>query len=63
MGPLDPTMNYALPADTIALGLPIAVAQRMAENIPLSFVTRRPDVAFPQKRRIGSSGHHVLQVR
>lgn len=56
-------MNYALPADIIALGVPIAVAQRMAENIPLSFVTRRPDVAFPQKRQIGSSGHYVLQVR
>jgi hypothetical protein len=63
MGPVDPTMNYALHADIIALGVPIAVAQRMAENIPLSFVTRRSDVACPQKCQIGSSGHYVLQVR
>jgi hypothetical protein len=50
MGPQDPTLNYALPADTMALGVPISVAQRMAENIPLSFITKRPDVAYPEKR-------------
>ena len=52
MGPQDPTMNYALPADTMALGVPISVAQRMAENIPLSFVARRTDVAFPERREV-----------
>ena len=50
MGPQDPTTNYALPIDTMALGVPLSVARRMADNIGLSFVTKRPDVAFPEKR-------------
>jgi hypothetical protein len=50
MGPQDPTLNYALPEDTMALGVPIRVAERMAENIPFSFISKRSDVAFPEKR-------------
>ncbi|MDD1707426.1 MAG: DUF169 domain-containing protein [Methanoregulaceae archaeon] len=47
MGPQDPTVNHALPKELLAIGLPIAVAQRIGENIPNSFISRRPEVAFP----------------
>ena len=47
MGPQDPTQNYSLPPDMMALGIPAAMAVRMAENIPSSFITKRPKVAFP----------------
>jgi hypothetical protein len=51
MGPQDPTLNRVLPEDTMALGVPIAVAERMAENASSSFVVKRPDVAFHGSRR------------
>jgi hypothetical protein len=47
LGPQDPTLNYALPPDILAIGLPIGVARRVGENIEKSFVTKRPEVAFP----------------
>jgi hypothetical protein len=54
IGPQDPTVNWALPPDMMAIGLPIAVARRVAENISKSFITKRPSVAFPD--RPGASG-------
>ncbi|TAJ45847.1 DUF169 domain-containing protein [Methanofollis fontis] len=50
LGPTDPTVNYALPADVLGIGIPIGVARRMAENLEASFVLRRPRVAFPERR-------------
>jgi uncharacterized protein (DUF169 family) len=49
IGPQDPTVNWALPPDLMAIGLPIAVARRVAENIDRSFITKRPSVAFPDR--------------
>jgi hypothetical protein len=48
MGPQDPTQNHSLPPDTMALGIPAEMAVRMAGNLDASFVTRRPQVAFPR---------------
>jgi hypothetical protein len=47
LGPQDPTLNWALPPDAMAVGLPIALAVRMVHNIDRSFVALRPRVAFP----------------
>jgi hypothetical protein len=49
LGPQDPTVNHALPPDILAIGLPIAVARKMAENIGRSFISRRGEVAFHQR--------------
>lgn len=49
MGPQDPTVNHALPRDTMVIGLPITVARRMGDNISRSFISRRPGVAFPDR--------------
>lgn len=47
IGPQDPTVNWALPPDLMAIGLPVAVARRVGENVGKSFITKRPSVAFP----------------
>jgi hypothetical protein len=47
LGPQDPTLNYAFPPDTLGIGLPFEVARKMGENIVRSFITKRPEVAFP----------------
>ena len=47
LGPQDPTLNWALPPDTMAVGIPITLAIRMVQNIDRSFVALRPKVAFP----------------
>jgi hypothetical protein len=48
MGPQDPTQNRSLPPGMMAMGIPAALARRMAENLGASFITRRPQVAFPR---------------
>jgi hypothetical protein len=53
IGPQDPTVNHALPEGMLAIGLPIAIAQRIGENIPKSFISRRPEVAFPDHKERG----------
>jgi hypothetical protein len=52
VGPQDPTINRALPPDLMAIGLPIAVAGRVADNIDRSFITKRPAVAFPDRGEV-----------
>jgi hypothetical protein len=47
LGPQDPTLNWALGPDMMAIGLPISLALRMVANIDRSFVALRPRVAFP----------------
>lgn len=50
MGPTDPTVNRFFPPDLMGVGIPISVARRMCEPIEESFVVKRPDVAFPERR-------------
>lgn len=47
LGPQDPTVNWVLSPDMMAIGLPIGVARRVAENIDESFIVKRQSVAFP----------------
>ena len=51
MGPQDPTQNYSLPPDMMALGIPAEMAVRMSRNLDDSFVIRRPQVAFPRHKQ------------
>jgi hypothetical protein len=50
VGTTDPTVNEWLPPDMMTLSIPIATAERMARDAELSFLTKRPKVAFPEKR-------------
>src|SRR5271157_4208265 len=51
-GPADPTGNSWFPPNFLSLGIPIALAQQMAGDIEASFLTQRPQVAFPAKRLV-----------
>lgn len=50
IGPADPTGNIWFPPDYMALGIPIALSQQMAGDVESSFLTKRPQVAFPENR-------------
>lgn len=50
IGPTDPTVNKWLPPEFMALGIPISLAQQMADDLPASFLTLRPQVASPSER-------------
>ena len=50
VGPGDPTVNEWLPPDLMTLSIPIETAERMANDVEASFLTKRPKVAFPEKR-------------
>jgi hypothetical protein len=50
MGPQDPTQNWSIPPDTLAMGIPAEMAARMAGNLDRSFVVLRPRVAFPDHK-------------
>ncbi|MGA2698311.1 MAG: DUF169 domain-containing protein [Methanoregula sp.] len=52
MGPQDPTQNHSMPPDMMALGIPADMAARMVKNLDVSFITRRPQVAFPNHDRL-----------
>jgi len=49
MGPQDPTQNHTLPPNMMALGIPADLAARMVKNLDASFITRRPQVASPNR--------------
>ncbi len=51
MGPQDPTQNYSLPPDMMLRGIPAEMATRMVKNMDASFITRRPQVAFPSHKK------------
>jgi hypothetical protein len=53
MGPQDPTVNHAIPPDTMGIGIPLRLALRMEGNLDRSFVAKRPRVAFPDHERGG----------
>jgi hypothetical protein len=50
MGPQDPTQNHSFPPEMMALGIPAEMAVRMANNLDTSFISRRPQVAFPRHK-------------
>ena len=50
VGTTDPTVNEWLPPDMMTLSIPFTTAERMAEDADASFLTKRPKVAFPEKR-------------
>ena len=50
VGPSDPTGNRWFPQDYLSLAIPIKIARRMAEDLEDSFITRRPNVAYPEQR-------------
>lgn len=49
IGPVDPTGNIWFPSDYLSMGIPIEIATELYENIDNSFLSKRPEVAFPQK--------------
>jgi hypothetical protein len=50
IGPTDPTGNNWFPQNYLSLGIPIKVAERMANDLDASFIMKRPEVAYPKKR-------------
>ena len=49
LGPTDPTGNYWFPQNFLSMGIPFKIALRMANDLELSFITKRPKVAYPDK--------------
>ncbi|MBZ9571123.1 DUF169 domain-containing protein [Methanobrevibacter sp. TMH8] len=49
MGPVDPTGNIWFPSDYLSMGIPIEIAMKLYENIDSSFLSKRPEVAFPKR--------------
>jgi hypothetical protein len=49
IGPVDPTGNIWFPSNYLSMGIPIEIAIELCENIDNSFLSKRPEVAFPQK--------------
>jgi hypothetical protein len=50
LGPTDASVNLWFPRDAVSLGIPMEVARRMAEEMPASFITKRPGMAYPERR-------------
>lgn len=50
VGPTDPTVNSFFPPDYLGVGIPVSVARRMCDPIEESFVVKRPEIAFPEKK-------------
>jgi hypothetical protein len=51
VGPVDPTGNEWFPVDSLSVSMSIATARRLCSSIEESFITKRPKVAYPEKRR------------
>lgn len=50
LGPMDPTGNKWFPEDYLGLGIPVKLAIAMCEDLDSSFITKRPEVAYPVVR-------------
>jgi len=50
VGPVDPTGNEWFPQDLMAISMSIATARRLCDASELSFLAKRPKVAYPEKR-------------
>ena len=49
VGPVDPTSNPWLPSDLMIMGIPAALAQKMATGMGESFICKRSKIAYPEK--------------
>ena len=52
LSPFVPEGNKWFPADMLALGIPIAMARRMAEGYEASFAARKPEITYPDKKEV-----------
>ncbi|MFX1470406.1 MAG: DUF169 domain-containing protein [Promethearchaeota archaeon] len=50
IGPTDPTGNSWFPQNYLSMGIPFAIAIRMARDLDDSFISKRHEIAFPVKR-------------
>ncbi|MBN1799986.1 MAG: DUF169 domain-containing protein [Candidatus Lokiarchaeota archaeon] len=50
VGPTDPTGNYWFPQNYLSIGIPFEIAKRMTEDLNASFISKRPKIAYPDKR-------------
>lgn len=50
VGPSDPTGNIWFPQNCLSIAIPIKIARRMADDLEDSFITKRPTVAYPERR-------------
>lgn len=48
IGPVDPTSNPWLPSDLMIMGIPAALAQKMAIDVGESFICKRSKIAYPE---------------
>ena len=49
-GPTDPTGNLWFPPELMAMSIPIDKAAQMAECLDDSFISKKPKVAYPERR-------------
>ena len=50
VGPVDPTGNEWFPQDLMSISMSAATARRLCDAYELSFIAKRPKVAYPEKR-------------
>lgn len=50
LGPTDPTGNYWFPDTYLSIGIPLKTAKQMAEDLELSFIGKRPKIAYPPRK-------------
>lgn len=50
IGPTDPTGNYWFPQNFLSMGIPYEIAIRMARDLDSSFISKRSEIAYPEKR-------------
>jgi hypothetical protein len=51
IGPTDPTGNYWFPQNYLSMGIPFEIAVRMARDLDYSFISKRPEIAYPVKKK------------
>lgn len=52
VGPVDPTVNPWLPSELMVMGIPAALAQKMAIDMEESFICKRNKIAYPEKHTV-----------
>lgn len=50
LSPFVPEGNGWFPSDMLALGIPAAMARRMADGYEASFASRKPEITYPAKK-------------
>jgi len=53
VGPVDPTVNRYFPPGFLAVSMSLETARRICDPIDESFLVKRLEVAYPDKREIG----------